>query len=65
MIIGAAVSALAIGVELTFGPPFWVHVLLWVPLTSLAVLVGLRAAKSRLLATEYRRKAGEARRRGP
>jgi uncharacterized protein (DUF983 family) len=48
-------------VEVAFTPPFWVHVLLWVPLTSLAVISGLRFAKARLLAAEYRRKAGEAR----
>lgn len=62
LVIGAVVSALAIWLELRFAPPFWVHIVLWVPLTTLAVLAGLRAAKSRLLAAEYRRKAGEARR---
>ena len=63
LIVGAVVAGLAIWVELNFAPPFWVHVVLWVPLTTLAVLVGLRAAKSQLLRAEYRRKAGEARRR--
>jgi uncharacterized protein (DUF983 family) len=62
LIIGAVVSALAIWLELTFSPPFWLHVLLWVPLTTAAVIVGLRAGKARLLAAEYRRRAGEARR---
>jgi uncharacterized protein (DUF983 family) len=42
-------------------PPFWVHVGLWVPLTIVAVLAGLRYAKARLLTAEYRRDAGEAR----
>ena len=61
LIIGALVVVLALTVELTFGPPFWVHVLLWVPFTAGAVLWGLRAAKAALLAAEYQRKAGEGR----
>ena len=65
LIIGAVVSALAIWLQLRFEPPFWVHVVLWVPLTTFAVLAGLRYGKSKLLAAEYRRKAGEARRGEP
>ena len=62
LIIGAAISALAIWLQLRVEPPFWVHIVLWVPLTTFAVLAGLRYGKSKLLAAEYRRKAGEARR---
>ncbi|MFA7602754.1 MAG: DUF983 domain-containing protein [Novosphingobium sp.] len=62
LIIGALVCALAIMVELGAHPPFWVHVLLWVPFTTLAVVWGLRAGKSALLAAEFQRQAGEARR---
>ena len=65
LIIGAVVSALAIWIELAFTPPFWVHIVLWVPLTTFAVLAGLRYGKSKLLAAEYRRKAGAARRSEP
>jgi uncharacterized protein (DUF983 family) len=65
LIIGAVVSALAIMLQLKAEPPFWVHILLWVPLTTFAVIAGLRASKAKLLAAEYRRKAGEARRRKP
>ena len=61
LIIGALVSALAIWLQLAAEPPFWVHIVLWVPLSTFAVLAGLRYGKSRLLAAEYRRKAGEAR----
>ena len=63
--IGALVSALAIWLELRFSPPFWVHILLWVPLTTAAVIAGLRIGKAKLLAAEYRRRAGEARRHRP
>ena len=65
LIIGALVSALAIWLQLAAEPPFWVHIVLWVPLTTAAVIVGLRASKAKLLVAEYRRKAGEARRRAP
>lgn len=61
LIIGALITALAIGLELAAHPPFWVHILLWVPLTTLAVIWGLRAGKGALLAAEYQRKAGEGR----
>ena len=60
LIIGALVVILAITVELAWHPPFWVHVLLWVPLTAGAVIWGLRAGKSALLAAEFQRKAGAA-----
>jgi uncharacterized protein (DUF983 family) len=60
LIIGALITVLAISLELTWHPPFWVHVVLWVPLTAGAVIWGLRAGKAALLAAEYQRKAGEA-----
>jgi uncharacterized protein (DUF983 family) len=59
LIIGALVVGLAIGLELAAHPPFWVHVVLWVPFTAAAVIWGLRAGKAALLAAEYQRKAGE------
>ena len=70
LIIGALVTALAIGLELTAHPPFWLHVVLWIPLTAAAVVWGLRAGKGALLAAEYQRAqkpdgAGEAERKDP
>jgi uncharacterized protein (DUF983 family) len=41
-------------------PPFWVHIVIWVPVTVAAVLAGLRVSKALLLIAEYRNKAGEA-----
>ena len=60
MVIGALVVGLALWVQLAFDPPFWVHVVLWVPLTAAAVVWGLRAGKAALLAAEYQRDAKEA-----
>jgi uncharacterized protein (DUF983 family) len=61
LIIGALVTALALWLELAVHPPFWVHVILWVPITTAAVIWGLRAGKAALLAAEYQRRAGEGR----
>ena len=60
LVIGAVVTGLAIWLELAATPPFWVHVILWVPFTATAVVGGLRATKAWLLQAEYRRKASEA-----
>lgn len=60
LLVGALVVGLALWLELSASPPFWVHVLLWVPLTVALVLGGLRLAKAALLASEYRNRAGEA-----
>jgi uncharacterized protein (DUF983 family) len=60
LVIGAVITGLAIWLELAAAPPFWVHIILWVPLTAAAVVGGLRATKAWLLQAEYRRKASEA-----
>jgi uncharacterized protein (DUF983 family) len=60
MIVGAIVVVLALTLQLAAEPPWWVHVILWVPLTTLGVIGGLRLAKAALLWSEYRQKAGEA-----
>ena len=61
LIVGALVVGLAIAVELSFGPPWWVHVLLWVPLTAILTIGLLRLGKALLLALEYRHRAREGR----
>lgn len=58
--VGALVTALAIWLELSAEPAWWVHLLLWLPLTILLTLGGLRVAKAWLLTVEYRRSAREA-----
>jgi uncharacterized protein (DUF983 family) len=61
LVIGALIVGLAITLDLNFSPPWWVHVLLWVPLTTAAVIFSLRVAKALLLALEYRHRAREGR----
>lgn len=64
LIIGALLTGLALWLEVSVHPPFWVHVVLWVPITAGAVVWGLRAGKAALLHAEFTRKAGEAGREG-
>ncbi|MDE1467856.1 DUF983 domain-containing protein [Aurantiacibacter sp. D1-12] len=59
MIVGAFVVVLALWLQLSLEPPWWVHVLLWVPLIIGGVVLGLRLTKGWLLSTEYRRRAEE------
>ncbi|MGN6818535.1 MAG: DUF983 domain-containing protein [Sphingomonas sp.] len=61
LVLGGAIVAAAIVLELSLSPPFWVHVLIWVPLSAAAVVAALRVSKAGLLALEYRNKAREAR----
>ena len=61
LIIGALVTGLAVALELAAEPPFWVHALLWLPLTAVLVVGALRLAKGLLLALEYRHRAREGR----
>lgn len=61
LIIGAMMVAMALLLELKVHPPLWLHVLLWTPLTALAVVGALRLAKGALLILEYRNKAREGR----
>lgn len=58
-IVGGIVVALAIWVELRFVPPFWIHILLWVPLAAVLTVGLLRIGKGLLLALEYRHRARE------
>lgn len=58
--IGTVLAVAAIVFDQAVHPPFWVHALLWVPLTAIMVVCGLRVAKGALLVVEYRRDAREA-----
>ncbi len=61
MAIGALVIILAIIVDTIFRPPFWVHIIIWVPFTAATTVASLRVAKGALLALEHRNRAGEGR----
>ncbi len=45
-------------------PPFWVHAVIWIPVTTLLTFISIRFTKAALLILEYRRGAGEVRQTG-
>lgn len=61
LIIGALITALALMLQLGAHPPFWVHIILWVPITTALTILCLRASKAALLILEYRNQAREGR----
>jgi uncharacterized protein (DUF983 family) len=60
MVIGTLIIILALVVDSVFRPPFWVHVLIWVPFTAALTVITLRMAKAALLAAEHHNRAREA-----
>lgn len=60
LMIAALITGAALWLDAGLRPPFWVHVVLWVPITSAAVLLGLRIATAWLLHIGYRRSVGPA-----
>ena len=60
LIVGAILTVLAVVVDLSSSPPWWVH-LVWIPVGLVLTLGGLRAAKSALVAQEYVHRAREGR----
>jgi uncharacterized protein (DUF983 family) len=61
LIVGAIVTGLAMWLELSRSPPWYVHVLLWLPLTLVLSLAFMRVVKGLLLALEFRHSAREGR----
>ena len=59
MIVGALVTIGAVSLQLSIAPPFWVHALVWIPVTAGLVIGSLRIAKAALLLLEYRNQARE------
>jgi uncharacterized protein (DUF983 family) len=61
LIAGFLICAGALIVEVTFSPPYWVHAVIWLPLTTIVVLGGLRLVKSALIVLQYKHQAREGR----
>ncbi len=51
----------ALAVELSYRPPMWLHLILWLPLTAILALGLMRPAKGLMIAVQMRSRAGEAR----
>ena len=61
MIVGFIVVGLALWVEFTWQPPYWVHAVLWIPLIIILPLGLLRPLKGWLVAQQYAHSAREGR----
>ena len=61
LIVGALVMAVAVTLQLTFAPPLWLQMAIWIPVTALLVVGSLRLAKGALIVLEYRNAAREGR----
>ena len=65
LVIGALIIVMAITLDIAVRPPFWLHAIIWVPMTIILVVLSLRIAKAALLISEHRNRAGEARKDQP
>lgn len=59
LIVGFVLMGMALWLEFTFHPPFWVHILVWGPLTVAMVVVVQRLIKGLLISLQYRNNAGQ------
>ena len=65
LVLGFFIALAALLVEVGFEPPYWVHLVLWLPLTLVGALVLLRPFKATLIALQFRHDAREGRAAGP
>ncbi|GGE14350.1 membrane protein [Aureimonas endophytica] len=61
LFVSVIVVGLALWLEVTVSPPFWVHLILWLPLTVLLALPAMRIMKGALIGLQYRNRASEGR----
>lgn len=60
LIAGFLVGGLALWVEVTYEPPYWLHAVLWLPLILIVTLGLLRPLKSFMVTYQYKTKAEQA-----
>lgn len=61
-ILGFVIVGLALFVQYTFLPPFWVHIILWVPITVILGSLALKIIKGIMIAAQYKTGAAEGKR---
>lgn len=59
MLVGFIVVALVLVTEVTWQPPIWLHLVIWLPLTTLLCLLTLRPLKGLMIAQQYTHGARE------
>lgn len=61
LVLGALIVGLALWVEVSYEPPIWLHLLLWLPLTAVLGIAALRPLKGFTIAYTYLKQAEEGR----
>ncbi|MET1413985.1 DUF983 domain-containing protein [Roseibium sp. HPY-6] len=61
MLVGFVIVGLVLFVELSFQPPIWLHLILWLPLTVVLAAAVLRPLKGLMIALQFKHKAEEGR----
>ena len=61
LIVGFIVAGAALLTEVAYGPPIWLHFVLWMPLVLVLCLGTMRLLKGVLIALQYHHKAAEGR----
>ncbi len=56
LFVGAIIVALALWVEISYQPPYWVHVVIWAPAILGGCLGALRPAKALMIALQFKHK---------
>ncbi len=54
LVLGFVIVGLALALEMTFAPPVWLHLLLWLPLILVGSIGLLRPFKATLIALQYK-----------
>lgn len=57
VVVGVLVGGFMLWTELTWEPPVWMHLVLWLPLILLLSIAGLRFTKALLIALQYKHRA--------
>lgn len=60
-IVGIVIVGLALWVEFAYEPPIWLHLVLWLPLSTLLCLAMVRPLKGMMIALQYVHRAAEGR----
>lgn len=61
LIVGFIIIGLVLWLQVNYGPPIWVHAVLFGPLTILLSLLALRWSKGIFVALQYKNNASEGR----
>ena len=61
LLAGFLIVALALLVEISYQPPYWLHAVLWLPIGIIIPLAMLRPLKGMLIGLQFKNSAKEAR----